>query len=169
MGNMGRKWKSDDERFLIYYWGNKPTEWIAEKLGRTVTACSKRMTVLTGSRSITRGKWTQRRLALECGFLVPQIKWAVDKLGLKVKQPPKKGRDRKAKKRRPWDNSVWLIDDDQADKIIYWLTRPRWERTNTYTGCTVCESTEREHKAKGVCTRCYSRLRAQRKQQKDAA
>ena len=167
---MNRKWTKEDENFLIYYWGERPREWISKQLDRTVAACTKKMLKLTGTRSIKRGKYTQRQLAEECGFQYRQIRWAVEKLGLKVKQPRKKRENKAGKRKRPWDNSAWLISEEQAEQIIYWLTRPRWERTNTYECCTVCGSSEEDHKAKGVCRRCYSRIRqAEARRQKKAA
>ena len=160
-----RRWTKKEENLLVFYWGEKSREWIAKKLDRTIAACTKRMLELTGSRSIKRGRWTQRQLAEHCGFQIRQIVWAVKRLQLNVRQPPKKRTDKQAKKKRPWDNSAWLINDEQADQIIYWLTRPRWERTNTYPCCTECGTSERPHRGKGLCGRCDGRLRARRKRQ----
>ena len=155
-------WTKEEDSQLIFYWGNRSTEWISKKLGRTVKACEKRMLMITGSRSIKRGKWTQRSLAEETGFTYPQIRWAVEELGLQVKRPPNKNRTKKAKKARPWDNKAWLIDDEQADKIIEWLCRYRWMKNNKYPNCRDCGTKDTPHKGKGLCKRCHSKHRARR-------
>jgi len=158
--NRARKpWTKDEENYLVFNWGVKPTEEIAEHLGRSTKACDVRIFKVTGSRAITRGKWTQATIAKDLGFDVKSIRKAVRYLKLRVRQTPKERSDSEAVKRRPHDNSAWLIDDEQRDRIIEWLLRDRWMKTNQFTECRRCGRSDVPHKGKGFCKKCHARRR----------
>jgi len=163
-----RLWTNEEISKLIFYWGNRPKEWISKEINRTIKACEKRMLMATGSRSIKRGKWTQRSFAEETGFTYSQIKWAVEELRLQVKQPPNKNRTKEAKKARPWDNRAWLIDEEQYDKIIEWLCRYRWMKNNKFPGCRDCGTKDIPHKGKGLCRKCHGKHRARKSKNQES-
>ena len=160
MSNQSRArkaWTKEEENYLIFNWGVKPAEEIAEHLGRSIKACDVRVFRLTGSRSIKRGKWTQASIAKDLGFCVKTVRKAAKYLRLRVKRAPKERTDSEAVERRPWDNSAWLIDEEQRDLLIEWLLRDRWMRTNQYTGCKKCGRSDLPHKGNGLCSKCYNR------------
>jgi hypothetical protein len=154
-----KPWTKEEENYLIFNWGVKSSEEIAEHLGRSTKACDVRVFRLTGSRSIKRGKWTQAAIAKDLGFCVKTVRKAAKYLRLRVKRAPKERTDSEAVERRPWDNSAWLLDEEQRDLLIEWLLRDRWMRTNQYTGCKKCGRSDIPHKGKGFCKKCHDRRR----------
>lgn len=54
-----------------------------------------------------------------------------------------------------------------ARKWLLTAPRSRWARE--HDRCVDCGTTEREHRTKGLCTRCYSRLRSRLRPRKGAA
>jgi hypothetical protein len=149
----GRRWTPQDDSRLMLDWADKDPDAVAAALGRSLSACARRMNELTGSRSFTRGSWSMADVCRHSGFAEPQVRKAL--AALKVWQRARRGVYR-ARHR---------LSDEQVDAVTKWLVAnvaakgPISEWSLEHDRCQDCGTTERPHKAKGLCSTCYSRTR----------
>lgn len=152
----GRAWTERDDKELWWLWGSFAPDVVARRTGRTLAACKQRARVL-GIGSSGRGATTLAELARNTGYDESRLKGAIEYLGLRTRKNDSSSRSARGKHH--------AISSDQVEEILEMLSRipdgvrlvdSRWGRGNRPQSCRGCQQTERPHKAKGLCGRCYA-------------
>ena len=159
MKRHNKHWTPKEERDLMYMWGNRGTDKIAQALGRTPNAVvHKAQRMRLGRQS--RGSMTMRevtdKLGVDSGVVKREaarlnirLRKTISKLGYKVR-----------------NQSQYIIKVSQYEKIKRSLLernfapyrenyRGMWGVGKKPDACIVCGTTERAHFGLGKCQRCY--------------
>ena len=158
------KWSKYEDNFLIRNWHKYEPEKIARTLKRGAPACIARMRHLTGSSSPIAASegYTQASLARLTGYTHRKIRQAVESLGLNPRQPEEGANPGDL----GWDNRQWRISQEDAAKIMNWVTEEDsriFDKLNlwgvTSNKCISCGTTEEKHYSKDMCSNCYAKQR----------
>ena len=167
----GPAWKHADDKLLSQLWGAYGIVMIARQLGRTPCSIAKRAARNKLGPSL-RGSMSLGQFVTQSGYARSRIKNAASRLGLQLRRSkrmsekiPRGGR--KGKKGRRI-----LVGDEQQDAILAYLAKipdgehvwsgrtghtraMDWGTGGKPAACLKCAKTDRAHKAKGICKRCY--------------
>jgi hypothetical protein len=164
-GAMAQPWSQAEDDRLTFFWGERDIEIVAEAIGRTPVAITKRARQL-GLTSF-RGLKSMRQLVMTSGYNLETIRTAVEVLGLTLYRRRRTEIDQRVRTR------TFAITEEQEQAILRYLgSRPDGQRLfkirdrkRTQRGvwgigikppaCLVCHRTDRPHCAKGECDLCY--------------
>jgi len=152
-----RAWTEEEDRILANHWGTTLPR-IAKLLDRSPDALRARAEKLgLGPPRHGLEAITLRRFAAMSGFSTTKIRHAAGALGIKLRHAPA-GRPR----RRRAKSKVYAVTPGQTERILALMLEGGFiGRSRSWDGreppaCVVCGGTDRPHKAKGACSRCYS-------------
>lgn len=112
-----RYWTEDDDKRLVYLWGECKLGRLAVKLNRSAWACYERAGVLGLRRGCPRGKETVNRAAERAGFSRVQFKKLLDRYGVPISLAMSKPYSRKASGHRArWKHHV--VDPHDVDEAV---------------------------------------------------
>lgn len=117
-------------------WANSPT-------GRSNAAIYNKVFELIGEGGLTQGSYSINKMVKLTGYSRTQLKRAMRALAQKWKRLSPKG--------------VYLVTEEQYLDIAQWLGFDYWSKKHRLYNCLWCNKTKFAHKAKGLCTRCYSK------------
>jgi hypothetical protein len=160
-------WSRRDEDRLTFLWGTQDIVRIAETLGRTPAALTRRARELGLNKF--RGLRSMRQLVRTSGYNIPSIMTAAEVLGITFQRRRRTEIEQGARTR------TFAITEEQEEAILRYLgSRPDGQRLfktrdrqRTQRGvwgigikppaCLGCNRTDRPHCAKGECKVCYNR------------
>lgn len=158
-------WEAEEERILRGWWGIRSVKWLGRKLGRSPRAITARARKLgLGSPRSAVDGMSLRGFAKHSGFSEGKILNAAEHLGIHLrKSPAARLRKRSGKAHPILTAHVYSIDPDQRAALLeYLLEAPtfigrsrEWGTGKKPRSCLRCHGTERPHKARGLCGRCY--------------
>lgn len=170
----GRRWSDEDDAALRTHWGMVLPR-LSKILGRSVKAIRTRAEELElGPPALALEAVTLRQLSEMSGFSTTKIRHAAAELGIELKRAPSTRIEQRGRARA----KTFAVTPGQADRIVKrmlaggFIGRSReWGKDGHPAACVTCARTDRPHKAKGRCSRCYStsRTRAARSRLGDDA
>ena len=135
-------WSKLAERELFNGVGISGVEWFKKHCGkRSRAAVYGKLRREYGPGGLTRGVYTLHELEKTTGYDEGQIRRAGGALNQKWKRLGPRG--------------AHLITEEQMREIVTWLGHDFWAPGHRLYGCKVCQTTNRPHKALGLCERCY--------------
>jgi len=139
----GTRWTKHDQYVLLQGISIYGLRWFQRKTGRTLAAIYSKAHRICGQGGMSRGSFGLRQASRETGYHPTQIRRAREALRQKWKRTSPHGR--------------YLIYDEQMDELIAWLKSGYWSDTHRLYGCGWCGTEKRDHRALGLCSRCYQR------------
>lgn len=167
-----RRWTPEEDLVLERDWGTYNVETIAERLGRTPYGVQARVDKLRlGGR--LRGRTTLAAFASALGQQPHRVKRAAKFLGIPLPRAAK-GSQRSRSKKGVRPRRAFALEPRQCEALEaffrshpdgqnvggvgpYYTDEQSWE--GRPGGCADCGTTERRHKARGLCDRCDKRAR----------
>lgn len=142
---MARPWTRKEARAVFSGVGSYGWSWlVAQSGGRSLAAVQAKIRRLCSS-GARRGAVSLHELARNTGYSRTQLRRAGSALNQKW--------------RRMGPRGAHIITDDQVCEIVTWLQHDFWSKQKRLYGCAWCSTTRREHRALGLCGRCWFRYR----------
>jgi hypothetical protein len=165
----GPRWGRPDDERLTELWGVVSIEKIANELGRTPCSIAKRALRNRLGPALA-NVITLRQLELETGYNRTRLRGAAARLKIRLRRS--KRMSEKAPRVKSGKYRRIIVTTEQREAIIAYLAtvpdgRHIWSNTKKKTSrdawgtggkpaaCAKCGKTDKPHKAKGVCVRCY--------------
>lgn len=153
---MARRWSREATNSLLDGVGAFGLEWFRRRGGASYdypNAPVKRSRAAVyakahrefGEGGLTRGVRTLHELSAQTGYTRGQLRRAGHALNQKWKRLGPRG--------------AHLISDEQAEEILTWLQHDFWSKSLHLYACLHCGTSNRPHRAAGLCGRCYYRYR----------
>ena len=174
----GARWTEEDDAYLSFHWGTTNPKAIAKALGRTHSAIFQRARTI-GLGPANRGTMSIRAFAEYSGFSPWKIRHALQMLGRNVRHVWRTTPGGGAKSR------ITDVDLDLQEELLDLLlnhptgrlyedrpgagksTQGKWGVGRKPEACVICGTPDNPHYAKGKCTKCYDRLRAEKRKKTD--
>lgn len=139
-------WTAQQEKTLLDNVSIAGVSWLTRRTGRSRGAIYAKLRRACGGGGLTRGAYTLRRMLLLLQYDRKQVRRAQAALGQKWKRLGPRG--------------AHIITDEQMWELATWLAHDYWAPGCRRYSCVLCDSAEREHKARGLCVVCYYRYAA---------
>lgn len=161
------RWTAAEDDRLSFWWGSVSAATIGKRLGRTPGAVISRGCKVLKLGPPRRGWLSMVDIERRSGFSRKQIIRAAKRARVQLRrQPDYHGNMRRVSKK--WKN--YAISHEAAERIIAELLkrpsvrhhesmRGEWGGPRKPDTCRDCETTDRPHCARGLCTNCYERRR----------
>lgn len=164
---MGRRWTPAEDRKLIFLWGEFHLDTVADRMGRSPNACQVRAKRI--GLGANRGTWTLVQLAKESGYSRSRILNACARLGITLRRVARTD----VRQGPPTERSKYAITWEQKESILehlashpdgtrYYASRKgEWGgtgRTAKPKSCRGCDTVEKPHYSRGLCSSCYYRV-----------
>jgi hypothetical protein len=172
MTNVSRKhkhWTASEDRTLRRLWGHVHAEQIARRLNRTAYAIYNRAIELELGRPATRAGYLSLKQACEkTGYHKERIRNVCKVLGITLAPLPRSGATAQPKYQKKF---CWKgLSEGDFDRVVaflienpvaYFTTVPVgvWGIRGRPKRCERCKTTDRPHRAKGMCSPCYDKVR----------
>lgn len=179
----GPRWSATDDDMLSTVWGEKTPGAIAKEFGRTLCSVVKRAYKLGLGPAHAHTK-NVHQLVRETGYARSRIINAAKRLDIKLHRA-KRVSDHKPRMGKHYEDPSrffrLLVTPNQEKRILeflarlpdaesLWSNKTRITRVDAWgTGrkpksCKRCKKTDKPHKARGYCIRCYNSKRMKKKQ-----
>ncbi len=157
-----RFWTKEEESFLASNWGERHSEYIAEKLGRTyhsVNEKAKRM----GLGGCSRGTMSESQIIKITGSNQPMVRRVAAGLGIRLLRIPSRepGGHRRSGRRFKFDflDALAIIEAIEQEPNKWKINNRqsnygRWGEGSKPNQCIRCRRTKYPHSSRGLCTVC---------------
>lgn len=142
---MARPWTPKEARAVFSGVGSYGWAWLlSQSGGRSLAAVQAKIRRLCAS-GARRGAVSLHELSRKTGYHKTQLRRAGSALNQKW--------------RRMGPRGAHIITDDQVCEILAWLQHDFWNKRKRLYGCAWCSTVRREHRALGLCARCFYKYR----------
>jgi hypothetical protein len=158
-------WTDQEDGVLCWLWGECRVSTLARKLGRSQCAIVERAKVL-GLGNMWKGKLTLTQVAEHLGCTDKTVKRLVARSGMRLEDKRVFTTTPKARREKGRVYAFSLEDVDLLIETLKRIPNPNyvqavstegWGAGNKPVACLDCGGTERPHKGRGLCVRCYMR------------